>query len=88
MVIIQRHTWMSLKRRDQFYLTLAGTLARETDWAIEESESFIEMTDAYDNFHGGYDVVEEEHDCDETCELCPHGICADWEYCDASEEEE
>ena len=29
--------------RDQFYLTLAGTLARETDWAIEESESFIEV---------------------------------------------
>ena len=53
-----------------------------------ESESFIEMTDAYDNFHGGYDVVEEEHDCDETCELCPHGNCPDCEYCDASEEEE
>jgi hypothetical protein len=46
------------------------------------------MSDAYDNFHGGYDIVEEEHDCDETCELCPHGNCPDCEYCDGSEEEE
>jgi len=29
--------------RDQFYLTLAGTLARETDWNPEESERFIEV---------------------------------------------
>ena len=29
--------------RDQFYLTLAGTLARETDWSPEESERFIEV---------------------------------------------
>jgi len=50
------NTWSVMTRlmpkegtRDQFYLTLAGTLARETNWSPEESERFIEVLA---NHHG------------------------------------